>query len=252
MKIKKLITLIEMLSLTGLISVGFSSWLIVETELASLEGTIKAENVIDNNKYLEIKTMSFSDYDTSGFFIDFVYDSNRSMTGYLDVVIDVDLQEFKTGVTSSNKYKFNLNLVTESDFSIKGTSYLFYDLMKDEAVTYYYTISTASSSSTFPSTVDPYVPSTIYVPNTTYTVNSSSFTQSPTSFFSSFIIENGSSADLSLRLNLKYGFTVDVDKLLEITGNTEENKATAINTFFSTFSMFGGVDFQMIASMEGV
>lgn len=249
MKIKKIITLIEMLSLTGLISVGFSSWLIVETELASLEGTIKAENVIDNNRYLEIKTMSFSDYDTSGFFIDFVYDSNRSMTGYLDVVIDVDLQEFKTGVTSSNNYKFNLNLVTESKYNLLGTNYLFYDLMKDETITYNYTLSTASGSSTYPSTGNPYVPSTIYVPNTTYTVNSTSFTQSATSFFSSFTISNGSSSDLSLRLNLKYSFTVDTNKLIEITGLEE---AKAITSFFGIISPSKGVNFKMIASMEGI
>lgn len=252
MKIKRLITLIEMLSLTGLISVGFSSWLIVETELLSLEGTIKAENVIDNNDYLEIKTMSFSDYDSSGFFVDFVFDSNRSMTGYLDVVIDVDLQEFKTGVTSSNNYKFMLNLVSESDYQIKGINYLFYDLMKDESVTYNYTISTASSSSTFPSSGNQFTPSTVYIPNTTYTINSTSFTQSATSFFSSLVINNGSSSDLSLRLNLKYSFTVDVDKLLVITGNTEEKTSEAINLFFNTFSAFKGVDFRMIASMEGI
>ena len=49
MKVKKLITLIETLAMTGLVSVGFSSWLIIETNPAILEGKVNVEDVFDNN-----------------------------------------------------------------------------------------------------------------------------------------------------------------------------------------------------------
>ena len=245
MKFKKLFTLIEMLSLTGLISVGFSSWLIVETEFPSISGTIKAENVV-NNEFLKIRTMSFSDYDgtttTPGYYIDFVYNSNRSNTGYLEVVIDIDLKTFKTKVVSTNNYKLLLNLITNSTIPVTGNNVLFYDLMlKEDAtnpmtMTYTYTLSTSSTSVTYP-TSGSLTPSIIYKPGIEYNSGNVSFTQSSNSLFTSFEIE-GSDADQSLTLNLKYSFTLDT------------TKATA-DVFFPMLAVKKGITFSMNAAMEG-
>ena len=239
MKIKRLITLIESLAMTGLISVGFSSWLIVEQSIATIYANATVENVVNNNDYLEIKNMSFSDYDSKGFYIDFVYDSNRSMTGYLDVTVDVNLQNFRKFVASTDKYKFNLSLITDSVYPINQNDILFYDLMINESLIYTYTLVNAKSSITYPSSGNPYNPSVLYVPNNTYAVNDISFTQPSNSLFSSITIENGSSSDTSLILNLKYSFTLNTD-------------IVTAQTFFQTFALKKGVTFKMIASMEGL
>lgn len=94
MKIKKLISLVEIFAMTGLVSVGFSSWLIVESNPISLSGNIVVEEVINYNEYITIKNMTFSDYDASGFYNDYVYStdtSTRLFTANLEADMIIDL-----------------------------------------------------------------------------------------------------------------------------------------------------------------
>ena len=58
MNFRKMITLIEMLALTGVMSVGFSTWVIVETSFPEIQIQVETENVFNTNEYLEIKNLS--------------------------------------------------------------------------------------------------------------------------------------------------------------------------------------------------
>lgn len=102
MKFKKLITLIETLALTGLVSVGFSSWLIIETNPAILQGRVNVEEVYDNNDYLTIKNMSFSDYCNGGFYDDYKY-GTESLTnpGVLEFDIVINLNKYREELKTS-------------------------------------------------------------------------------------------------------------------------------------------------------
>ena len=93
MKIKKLITLIEMLSLTGLISVGFSSWLVIHTDFKTAGGTIIAEEVINYNDYIKVKNVTMSDASDTGFVLDSTI-GNSTNKGYLSADIEISLAPF--------------------------------------------------------------------------------------------------------------------------------------------------------------
>lgn len=116
MKIKRLITLIETLALTGLVSVGFSSWLVIETNPAVIAG-LKAnvEDVFSNYDYLIIKNMSFSDYyynNGGGFYPDYTYTSDVTQltdTGILEFDVIIDLNKYRTDLKTSPS-SINLDL----------------------------------------------------------------------------------------------------------------------------------------------
>lgn len=108
MKVKKLITLIEILAMTGLVSVGFSSWLIIESNPAIIEGKVNVEEVFDNNDYITIKNMSFSDYyfnnGQGGFYPDYTYTNDLTKltsTGILEFDIIIDLNKYRTELKTS-------------------------------------------------------------------------------------------------------------------------------------------------------
>ena len=109
MKIKRLITLIESLALTGLVSVGFSSWLIVGSNPSILTAGVNVEEVIDNNDYIGIKNTIFSDYNysgnatngTGGFYNDFVFSTEYSNTGVLEFDIEINFSKYKVEQKSS-------------------------------------------------------------------------------------------------------------------------------------------------------
>ena len=99
MKVKKLITLIETLAMTGLVSVGFSSWLIIETNPAILEGKVNVEDVFDNNDYVVIKNVSFSDWFggvDGGFYTDYIFSTTYSSTAVLEFDVVIDLNKYRT------------------------------------------------------------------------------------------------------------------------------------------------------------
>lgn len=96
MKIKRLITLIETLALTGLVSVGFSSWLIIETNPAVISGRVNVEEVFNNNNYLSIKNLSFSDYCKDGFYDDYTFGTaSNNNAGILEFDIIIDVKKYR-------------------------------------------------------------------------------------------------------------------------------------------------------------
>ena len=121
MNFKKIATTVELLAITSVVSVGFSAWSIVETTSPTVTATIETENVINNNDYLKINNMIFSDYDSKGFFINFIYtDPNdttidasknigRSYIGYLDVEVEINVERCKEYISNGN-YKFTFEL----------------------------------------------------------------------------------------------------------------------------------------------
>lgn len=119
MKVKRLITLIETLAMTGLVSVGFSSWLIV-SDPKIVDGMVNVEEVYDNNDYLIIKNMHFSDYyydintKKGGFYPDYTYTNDLTKltsTGILEFDIIIDLNKYRNElITTPSSVKLNLNL----------------------------------------------------------------------------------------------------------------------------------------------
>ena len=109
MNFRKMITLIEMLALTGVMSVGFSTWVIIETEFPYIQVQVETENVFNTNDYLEIKNIAFSDYNENGFYDDFTYveDTTGNLIGYLEFEIEVDLS--KCGIFNGN-LKFDISV----------------------------------------------------------------------------------------------------------------------------------------------
>lgn len=129
MNFKKMITLIELLALTGVVSVGFSTWVIVETSFPEAHVQIETEKVVNTNLYLKIKNAVFSDYDSNGFFIDFIYSENtstegdnpgRSLTGYLEFDIEVDLSQ-----CSYLNGKFNFDISIDTNVDGYSSNYIF-------------------------------------------------------------------------------------------------------------------------------
>ena len=109
MNFRKMITLIEILALTGVMSVGFSTWVIIETEFPYIQVQVETENVFNTNDYLEIKNIAFSDYNENGFYDDFTYveDTTGNLIGYLEFEIEVDLS--KCGIFNGN-LKFDISV----------------------------------------------------------------------------------------------------------------------------------------------
>ena len=101
-----MLTLFEILSLTTLVSVGFSSWVIVENTNQSVNAGVSVETVVNNNNYLSIKNVMFSEYvfvdgnsSSSGFY------NNNSYTAVENVAIlsyEVVLSSYQILASTSN------------------------------------------------------------------------------------------------------------------------------------------------------
>ena len=120
MNFKKMITLFELLALTGVMSVGFSTWVIVETQFRYITAPIETENVFNTNEFLIIKNASFSDYNEEGFYLDYLYEEEQTKE-YAKIFFDIEvnLKKWRELVDDSSFSKLDFNL------SLKPSSYLF-------------------------------------------------------------------------------------------------------------------------------
>lgn len=107
MKIKKILAMIEILAVTCLVSVGFSSWVVVNTYPEYKDINVATEGVINVSDYISDIKMSFSEVAKEGFVNDYSLDSSSPNIGYLKA-----------------EYTFNLDLFKQSE-NFEGTSLLF-------------------------------------------------------------------------------------------------------------------------------
>lgn len=129
MNFKKVAFTIELLALTSVMSVGFSAWAIVETTFPTVTATIETENVINNNEYLDIKDILFSDYkysDTASercFYPDFDWSVSSRTKAKLFATIDVNLAIWKelVGTTTYSNLVFSLDITTKNVKTWLGT-----------------------------------------------------------------------------------------------------------------------------------
>ncbi len=115
MKIKKLLSLLEIFAVTSVVSVGFSTWTMVVTTAQTVEGNIQAEDVFDINECIEIKDMLFSDYNSAGFYQDFSPTAETTTTGILEFDVEVDLEKCSK-LGSFNSLDFDLDLTCTTTF----------------------------------------------------------------------------------------------------------------------------------------
>ena len=73
MGFRKVALLTEIFALTAMSSVGFSSWLAIQTTPVSNEINVNVENITNLNDYITINHIIMSDYNNSGFYDDFTY-----------------------------------------------------------------------------------------------------------------------------------------------------------------------------------
>ena len=170
MRFRKMVATIELLSVTSVISVGFSSWTAFTLNPASVQGNIQTENVININEYLTIKDFIFSDYDSGGFFDDFkygVYSSDSTISventvAYLEAYIEVDLDMYCDAIgidhTSAQNYSFDINLYCDTVFKVQNNtiSTNFFNYSLNDTLSYSYSLYTASTGATTTSSSIPY------------------------------------------------------------------------------------------------
>lgn len=118
MNFKKMITLIEMLALTGVMSVGFSTWVIVETSFNEIDIKVDTENVFDTNHFLTISNITFSDYSDKGFYPEFIYTDSPVYIGYLEFDLIVDLSQCYVSSNDSLMFYIDIDTDTKSEFDI--------------------------------------------------------------------------------------------------------------------------------------
>lgn len=113
MKFRKVVSLIELLAVTSLFSVGFSSWYISDIT-NTIDGTIKVENFINADDYIDITNFTFSKLAKEGFVNDETIEGN---VGYLSLELTLDLATYnrKIGFVN-NTLGFDLEL--NSDISL--------------------------------------------------------------------------------------------------------------------------------------
>lgn len=169
MKIKKLLAMIEILAVTSLVSVGFSSWTIVYNPDPQYEDiNIVAEDIINVSDYVSNISMSFSEFAKEGFVSDNTFNSSSSNIGYLNIQYTFDLESFIneqnfTGNSlsfetqlgySSSTYPFNIieyyddnnssiKYTIDSNSSVTASKTV---LESDDLVTFAYTITSESLS----------------------------------------------------------------------------------------------------------
>ena len=144
MNFKKIATTIELLAITSVISVGFSVWTIVETTFPTVTATIETENVINNNDYLDIKNVYFSDYCETGFYQDFVFSSIDSNKAKLYVDIDINLTRWNE-LIESKSYTY-LYFTIDLELSLYTS---FFGSCKSAHLNEFITSSTISENSTW-------------------------------------------------------------------------------------------------------
>ncbi|MBE6143038.1 MAG: hypothetical protein E7177_03525 [Erysipelotrichaceae bacterium] len=239
MRTKKLIALIETLALIGVVSVGFSSWTIVEEVNQQVTGSVSVDSIVNNNDYLSIGNFVFSDYGTNGFYEDFVYTDNPTLkTGYLTFEVVVDINKYRNEVSggNTNSFKFDIDLFSSTNLTILGTPTPLFDTM-DESMTYTYSLSTLNTTTKYPSTVGTsYAPSSVYYPGKTYAEGTAStFTQANNVISSVINVSNVSTSDRSLTIHLNYAFTVTLDNF---------------SAFSSGLNIAKGAKFNAVVTME--
>ena len=148
MNFRKMITLIEMLALTGVMSVGFSTWVIVETSFPEIQIQVETENVFNTNEYLEIKNIVLSDYNENGFYPDFIYTDAQDKTKaklFVDYYVNLEKYRQLTGSTSLTSLDFSFTitppsymLVTDYEWisNVCTAKYTFNDTTKETNLTY--------------------------------------------------------------------------------------------------------------------
>ena len=213
MNLKKMITLIELLALTGVSSVGFSTWVIVETIFPEAHIQVETENVFNTN--VIIQNVSFSDYNSNGFYNNFIYedDTSSNLTGYLefDIVVDLSMCLFISG-----PIKFELSFETNASNS--------YDIIKEannsiirESTTYSINSSTPINGTIKRTTLS----------KTEYPVVVAGATVTKYKLDDTFSIDTSNRTN-TLIVHLKYGFTLTSLSNL-IKKNEELNQGIVFN-----------------------
>ena len=198
MNFRKMITLIEMLALTGVMSVGFSTWVIVETSFPEIQVKVETENVVNVDEYLKIKNVVFSDYNTNGFYTDFIYgDTTNNLTGYLEFDIEVDLS-MCTFISGSLEFEIGISTLVASKSSFDLVGYAT-TISREESS---YTISDSSSTSGIVSKNSNLLDNNIKISNPSYS----------TTINDVFSITESNRQNM-LTISLKYGFTLKADDL---------------------------------------
>ena len=228
MNFKKMITLIEMLALTGIMSVGFSTWVIVETNFPEIHVQVETENVFNTNEFLTIKNITFSDYDANGFYVDYIYSSDtstRSKTGYLEFDIIVNLS--KCSMFEENlSFEFSMSTnPNNSKFDLIGNS----SIIKRESSTY-----SLNDSSNTKGNISEAIKT-----KTEYTITVAGAQVVRYKLDDSFEIATSNRSDI-LTCKLKYSFELTNDKFNEFYGKS--NDALTTNN---------GIDFSITALMKG-
>lgn len=130
MKIKSKLLLCNFLMLTSIISVGFSSWIIMSDPIVmkSINGFFRVEDVFNSNDYVSIsdEVVVFEYFDTG-----FIDGDTTSLTGKLEFKVVVHVNECKKLFST-----YNLKLTTTLSYSDDVTTDLeiFYDYLKDVKV----------------------------------------------------------------------------------------------------------------------
>lgn len=226
MGFRKVALLTEIFALTAMSSVGFSSWLAIQTTPVSNEINVNVENITNLNDYITINHIIMSDYNNSGFYDDFTYSDTTYDTGYIETSIDVNLEKFKSEVSSNSTYYFDIDLISKSTLSILGTTYDFFEVVLIQSVTYTYSLTNTSGTVAYPTTSESITEYNV----TNYTTNENTI--------SSPITINGGSSDTYLNIILKYKIKVN-------------SSVVSLETFFPTLTAYKGVKFTLVAVMEG-
>ena len=207
MNFRKMITAIELLAVTGVMSVGFSTWVIVETSFPEIQVKVETENVVNVDEYLKIKNVIFSDYNTNGFYTDFVYgDTTDNLTGYLEFDIEVDLS-MCTFISGNLEFEIGIStlVASKSSFDLVGFAT---KISREESS---YVISDNSSTSGSVSKIDDLLEDNIRISNPSYA----------TTINDVFSIAESNRQNM-LTISLKYGFTIessDLSTLCTLNGN---------------------------------
>ena len=210
MGVKKVITLIEILAVTSLVSVGFSSWIITDPNGSpTVTGTLEAENVINNNNYITVKDYIFPEYGEKGFYYDYTVGDSKECV--IKTEIEFNLSKFRSEVVNTDSFNFQIDLVAVTKF-LNDTLISKADTLN---VSYDYTL-TPTAIKASPSFS--YTTSTDQVPSTLSFSDLSGITQ--------------------LTINLEY--TLDLSTYFSTFYNYISNEDLS----------YDGVEFKVIATME--
>lgn len=149
MGFRKVALLTEIFALTAMSSVGFSSWLAIYSPSIQATGTVNVENITNQNDYMNINSMLFSEYNADGFYNDFVGGSETSKTATLYIELEVDLDKCQDVFGSYTKLDFDFELTTETKYFNHNNETKYFNLIIDadnRTLTYNYIIGTNKST----------------------------------------------------------------------------------------------------------